>query len=36
MRIHQRIIDIENATTKTADAIKNLTIPAGVHIEIKT
>jgi small subunit ribosomal protein S10 len=36
MRIHQRIIDIENATPKTADAIKNLTIPAGVHIEIKT
>ena len=36
MRIHKRIIDIQNATPKTADAIKNLNIPAGVHIEIKT
>lgn len=36
MRIHKRIIDIQNATPKTVDAIKNLNIPAGVHIEIKT
>lgn len=36
MKIHKRIIDIQNATPKTADAIKNLNIPAGVHIEIKT
>ncbi len=36
MRIHKRLIDIEDPTPKTADAIKNLNIPAGVHIEIKT
>ena len=36
MRIHKRIIDIQNATPKTVDAIRNLNIPAGVHIEIKT
>ncbi len=36
MRIYKRLIDIENATPKTTDAIKNLSIPAGVHIEIKT
>jgi len=36
MRIYKRLIDIENSTPKTTDAIKNLTIPAGVHIEIKT
>ncbi|MBN2017707.1 MAG: 30S ribosomal protein S10 [Candidatus Cloacimonetes bacterium] len=36
MRIYKRIIDIENPTPKTTDAIKNLNIPAGVHIEIKT
>ncbi len=35
MRIYKRLIDIENATPKTTDAIKNLSIPAGVHIEIK-
>jgi len=36
MRTYKRIIDIENPTPKTTDAIKNLNIPAGVHIEIKT
>lgn len=36
MRIHRRIIDIENATPKTADAIRNLSIPAGVYIEVIT
>jgi len=36
MKIYKRIIDIENPTPKTTDAIKNLNIPAGVHIEIKT
>ena len=35
MKIYKRIIDIENPTPKTTDAIKNLNIPAGVHIEIK-
>ncbi len=36
MRIHQRIIDIENPTPKTTDAIKRLNVPAGVYVEIKT
>ena len=36
MKIYKRIIDIENPTPKTTDAIRNLNIPAGVHIEIKT
>jgi len=36
MKIYKRIIDIENPTPKTMNAIKNLNIPAGVHIEIKT
>ncbi|MBC8526988.1 MAG: 30S ribosomal protein S10 [Candidatus Cloacimonetes bacterium] len=36
MKIYKRIIDIENVTPKTTDAIKNLNIPAGVYIEIKT
>ncbi len=36
MRIYKRLIDIENATPRTTDAIKNLNIPAGVHVEIKT
>ena len=36
MKIYKRIIDIENPTPKTTNAIKNLNIPAGVHIEIKT
>lgn len=35
MRTYKRLIDIENVTPKTTDAIKNLNIPAGVHIEIK-
>ncbi|RLC49063.1 MAG: 30S ribosomal protein S10 [Candidatus Cloacimonadota bacterium] len=36
MRTHKRIIDIENPTPKTTEAIKRLNIPAGVYIEIKT
>lgn len=35
MRIHKRIIDIQNPTPKTVDALMNLNLPAGVDVEIK-
>ncbi len=35
MRIHKRLIDILNPTPKIVDALTNLTLPAGVDIEIK-
>lgn len=35
MRIHKRLIDILNPTSKTVDALMNLNLPAGVDIEIK-
>lgn len=35
MRIHKRLIDILNPTPKTLDALMNLSLPAGVDIEIK-
>jgi len=35
MRIHKRLIDIENPTPQVIDALMNLTLPAGVDIEIK-
>ncbi len=34
-RIHKRIIDILDPGTKVLDALRNLTLPAGVNIEIK-
>jgi small subunit ribosomal protein S10 len=34
IRIHKRVIDIE-PTPKVTDALKNLSIPAGVDIRIK-
>ena len=34
-RIHKRIIDILNPTPSVIDALMNLTLPAGVDIEIK-
>jgi len=36
MRIHKRLIDILNPTPEIIDALMNLTLPAGVDIEIKT
>mgnify|MGYP001480620214 CR=1 FL=1 len=36
LRIHKRIIDLLNATSKTVDALMKLDMPAGVDIEIKT
>jgi len=35
MRIHKRLIDIVNPTSKTVDSLMSLDLPAGVDIEIK-
>lgn len=35
MRIHKRLVDILNPAPKIIDALTNLTLPAGVDIEIK-
>ncbi len=35
MRIHKRIVDILSPSAKTIDALTNLSLPAGVDIEIK-
>lgn len=35
MRTHKRLIDILDPTGKTIDALKTLSLPAGVDIKIK-
>ncbi len=35
MRVHKRLVDILNPNPKIIDALTNLTLPAGVDIEIK-
>ncbi|MDB2614165.1 30S ribosomal protein S10 [Chlamydiales bacterium] len=35
MRTHKRLLDILNPTGKTIDALKSITLPAGVDIKIK-
>lgn len=35
MRIHKRLVDVMSPTPKTIDALMNLTLPAGVDVEIK-
>jgi len=35
IRTHKRIIDIEEPTAKTVDALNKLNMPAGVFIKIK-
>jgi small subunit ribosomal protein S10 len=35
MRTHTRLIDIKETTPQTIDSLTNLTVPAGVDIEIK-
>ncbi len=35
MRVHKRLIDILNPGSNIIDALMNLTLPAGVDIEIK-
>ena len=34
MRTHKRLIDITESTPKTVDSLTNLSLPAGVDIEI--
>ena len=36
IKVHKRIIDLLNSSTKTVDAQMKLDMPAGVDIEIKT
>ena|SRR3990167_814166 len=35
MRVHKRLIDITEPTSKTIDSLMNLNLPAGVDTEIK-
>ena len=35
MRIHKRLIDITNPSSKIIDSLMNLNLPAGLDIEIK-
>lgn len=35
IRTHKRLVDILNPTSKTIDALKTLTLPAGVDIKIR-
>jgi len=35
IKVHKRIIDLMNTTSKTVDALMKLDMPAGVDIEIK-
>ncbi|MBT3634018.1 MAG: 30S ribosomal protein S10 [Candidatus Marinimicrobia bacterium] len=36
IKVHKRIVDILNSTSKTVDALMKLDMPAGVDIEIRT
>jgi len=36
MRIHKRLIEIPTPSAKIIDTLRDLTLPAGVDIEIKT
>ena len=36
IKVHKRIIDLMNSSSKTVDALMKLDMPAGVDIEIKT
>lgn len=35
LAIHKRVIDLDNPTAKTIDALRKLNLPAGVNVEIK-
>ncbi len=35
MRVHKRLVDIVNPTPKAIDSLMNLSLPAGVDVEIK-
>ena len=36
LKVHKRILDLMNATTKTVDALMKLDMPAGVDVDITT
>ena len=36
MRIHKRLIDVLNTTPRFIEALRDLTLPTGVEIEVKT
>ena len=36
IKVHKRIVDLMNSTSKTVDALMQLDMPAGIDIEIKT
>ena len=36
IKVHKRIVDLMNSTSKTDDALMKLDMPAGVDIEIRT
>lgn len=36
MRVHKRLIEIPNPNSKIIDTLRDLNLPAGVDIEIKT
>lgn len=35
MRVHKRLIDIENPSSKVIEALTNLSMPSGVDIDVK-
>ena len=35
MRVHKRLIDIENPNAKVIEALTNLSLPSGVNIDVK-
>lgn len=36
IRVHKRLIEVEGVSQKIIEALQNLTLPAGVDIEVKT
>ena len=36
MRTHKRLIDINNPSKETIDALQHLDVPSGVEVQIKT
>lgn len=36
MRIHKRLIEVKNFNQRFIDALRDLTLPTGVEIEVKT
>jgi small subunit ribosomal protein S10 len=34
LAVHKRIVDLDNPTSKTIDALRKLNLPAGVNVEI--